>query len=248
MVESEPMTIGRPDSPVTIYRTCVSRPSWWTAMFSNRVASVLVWVCAPWRWVTPNLVTSLNGVLGLALVGYIATQHGREAHPGWIALGLETYVILDCMDGQLARYTKKMSPLGATMDSLVDRIVHPLLFFAMAAWANDASGPEMEGMYFFLLATLMAAAFAILYPHTRFTEHLHGTKSGGFAPQTRGAMQRVRNLVVCLFGGMQVFLFLSVCAIWGRPDIFLYAATPILVSLALGRELLLPWQVSRRSD
>ena len=118
---------------------------------------------------------------------------------------------------------KKLSWVGGCPDSTHQQLLN-------AVGINQGSIVSLKHV-----TPLMAAAFAILYPHTRFTEHLHGTKSGDFAPQTRGAMQRVRNLVVRLFGGMQVFLFLSVCAIWGRPDIFLYGATPILVSLALGR-------------
>jgi phosphatidylglycerophosphate synthase len=48
------------------------------------------------------------------------------------AVLLQLSIIIDCVDGELARYTRQFSQLGAWLDAITDRIKEYLVFFALA--------------------------------------------------------------------------------------------------------------------
>ncbi len=85
---------------------------------ARRVVAVLV--RTP---ITPNQVTLLSGVIGVA--GGIALFGGAE-HPAWLVIAgilLFVSVVLDCCDGQLARARQISSTTGAILDGLADYAV-----------------------------------------------------------------------------------------------------------------------------
>jgi len=45
---------------------------------------------------------------------------------------LQLSIIIDCVDGELARYTRQFSQLGAWLDAITDRIKEYLVFYALA--------------------------------------------------------------------------------------------------------------------
>jgi phosphatidylglycerophosphate synthase len=70
--------------------------------------------------ITPNQVTIFHTVLGVAAGVVIA----RNTPQAWFAAGVmfEARAILDCLDGVLARRTKRSSPFGRALDQLGDTI------------------------------------------------------------------------------------------------------------------------------
>jgi phosphatidylglycerophosphate synthase len=240
------MSIRRPHNPGYIYDTCISHPSLWTRLFSNRIAALVVWCIGPWRIISPNAITGLNSLSGLALVLYILVKLPAGA-PAWVAMiWLELYVIMDCTDGQLARYTDRTSLFGGTFDSLADRIVHPLLFFAMAAWTTEISQPLAHKHTYFALATILAASFSILYPHRLYIDAIKASVGyKGLPPVTTGIFRNLRNIILPVFEGMQVFFFMSIALLFSRPDLFFWVITPVLLALALFRELIRPLLLNR---
>ncbi|GAA2214393.1 hypothetical protein GCM10009850_098580 [Nonomuraea monospora] len=79
---------------------------------------------------TPNTVTGISaGLALLAAVWFSAgTQGGRLA--GAVLLYLS--FALDCLDGQLARYTRTFSPLGAWADGMSDRLKEYAVYVGLA--------------------------------------------------------------------------------------------------------------------
>ncbi|MBF8186657.1 CDP-alcohol phosphatidyltransferase family protein [Nonomuraea sp. K274] len=79
---------------------------------------------------TPNTVTGVS--IGLALLAAVwfsaGTQGGRLAG----ALLLYLSFTLDCLDGQLARYTRTFSPLGAWADGMSDRLKEYAVYVGLA--------------------------------------------------------------------------------------------------------------------
>ncbi len=79
---------------------------------------------------TPNQITVLSFVIGLgAAAAFTATT------PLVVALGLlafHMHVLLDYVDGEVARCRKQTSPRGAYLDLITDRITFPLLVFCAA--------------------------------------------------------------------------------------------------------------------
>ena len=82
------------------------------------------------RGFTPNQVTVFSMFLGvLAAVGF-ATGERWGLVAG--ALLLQAAFTFDCVDGQLARYTRTFSPFGAWLDSVFDRGKEYLVYAGLA--------------------------------------------------------------------------------------------------------------------
>ena len=55
-------------------RTYKDRDAWWTVWLVDPLASRLVWLVAPIRWVTPNLLT-----MGAFLLGFVSAYCFAQA-------------------------------------------------------------------------------------------------------------------------------------------------------------------------
>jgi phosphatidylglycerophosphate synthase len=79
---------------------------------------------------TPNAVTGISiGLAALSAVWFSAgTQGGRLAGAALLFLSFA----LDCLDGQLARYTRTFSPLGAWSDGMADRLKEYMVYVGLA--------------------------------------------------------------------------------------------------------------------
>jgi hypothetical protein len=103
---------------------------WWASIFSGPVANYLLRYIADINWITPNHVTLFALFLGvLASVCFVV------ASPLFMILGallVQLSFIVDCMDGQLARYRQQFSVLGAWLDRIADRVKDFLYFFSLA--------------------------------------------------------------------------------------------------------------------
>jgi phosphatidylglycerophosphate synthase len=101
-------------------RTYKRRDAWWTVWFVDPVASRLVRLVAPWRWMTPNLITTFAFLLGVA-----AAAAFWQASYGWLVAGAVLFhlsFVLDCMDGKIARLNGTGSVFGAWLDYVFDRL------------------------------------------------------------------------------------------------------------------------------
>jgi hypothetical protein len=103
---------------------------WWASIFSGPVANYLLRYIADINWISPNHVTLFALFLGiLASVCFVI------ASPLFMILGallVQLSFIVDCMDGQLARYRQQFSVLGAWLDRIADRVKDFLYFFSLA--------------------------------------------------------------------------------------------------------------------
>jgi hypothetical protein len=67
------------------------------------------------------------------------------------ALLLQLSIIVDCVDGELARYTRKFSQLGAWLDAVTDRVKEYMVFLGLAI------GAEKQGKDLWIPAMAMMA-------------------------------------------------------------------------------------------
>jgi phosphatidylglycerophosphate synthase len=95
-----------------------SRDGFFTTHFISPYSRYLARWCAR-RGLTPNQVTTASLLVALIAAGCAAT--GSRA--GYVAAGvlLLASFVLDCTDGQLARYSLQYSTLGAWLDATFDR-------------------------------------------------------------------------------------------------------------------------------
>ncbi|OLZ70354.1 transferase [Streptomyces sp. IMTB 2501] len=106
------------DEAVRLKSAVKSRDGFFTTFFISPYSRYLARWCAR-RGLTPNQVTTASLLTALIAAGCAAT--GTRA--GFIAAGvlLIASFVLDCADGQLARYALKYSTLGAWLDATFDR-------------------------------------------------------------------------------------------------------------------------------
>lgn len=100
------------------------------------------------RGLRPDVITAISGVLGLLAAGAYA-----GGGLGWRVLGsvlLLLSLVVDCVDGEVARYTRTFSPLGGWLDVGSDRLKEYAVYAGLA-WGAE---PHAWG--------LASAAFAVL--------------------------------------------------------------------------------------
>jgi phosphatidylglycerophosphate synthase len=85
---------------------------------------------------TPNGVTTVSVAIGFAAAAAFATGERAGMIAG--ALLLQAAFTLDCVDGQLARYTRTFSKFGAWLDSVFDRTKEYAVFAGLAIGASQA--------------------------------------------------------------------------------------------------------------
>jgi len=83
--------------------------------------------------VSPNTITLLSMLIGLAAAGCMATGLYEWGIIG--ALLFQLSVIMDCCDGEVARLTFSESRFGKEFDFLADNVVHIAIFVGIASGA-----------------------------------------------------------------------------------------------------------------
>ncbi|MEU3632874.1 DUF5941 domain-containing protein [Streptomyces fradiae] len=106
------------DEAVRLRSAVKSRDGFFTTFFISPYSRYLARWCAR-RGLTPNQVTTASLVTALVAAGCAATG----TRGGFVAAGLLLLFsfVLDCTDGQLARYSLQYSTLGAWLDATFDR-------------------------------------------------------------------------------------------------------------------------------
>jgi CDP-alcohol phosphatidyltransferase len=91
------------------------------------------------RGLTPNQVTLASLVIGVLAAAAFADGERWGLVAG--AVLLQAAFTTDCVDGQLARYTRQFSKFGAWLDSMLDRTKEFLVFGGLAIGASRAGDP-----------------------------------------------------------------------------------------------------------
>jgi phosphatidylglycerophosphate synthase len=89
-----------------------------TTFFVSPYSRYIARYCARQGW-TPNQMTTVSMVIGTVAALAFATGSRTGLIAG--AVLLQAAFTVDCVDGQLARYTRTFSKLGAWLDSVFDR-------------------------------------------------------------------------------------------------------------------------------
>ncbi|WP_289008268.1 CDP-alcohol phosphatidyltransferase family protein [uncultured Thermomonospora sp.] len=93
---------------------------------------------------TPNMVTSLSMAIAVGAAVCFATG----TRVGMVAGAVLYYFafVFDCVDGQLARYTRKFSTFGAWLDATFDRAKEYTVFVGLAVGSTAAAaGSSVHG-------------------------------------------------------------------------------------------------------
>jgi len=118
----------------------------WSIVFARPLAILLLVLVADVRLVTPNLLTLISAASQLAAAALVwpAAWGGADLDPvlrTWLAVGLlQAALVLDCMDGALARYRGTTSNFGSFLDKITDRIGILALLPALGLAAYEITG------------------------------------------------------------------------------------------------------------
>jgi phosphatidylglycerophosphate synthase len=107
--------------------------SFFTTYFVSPYSKYLARLAARRGW-TPNAVTTVSLLVGVAAAAAFAFGSRPALIVG--ALLLQLSFTIDCVDGQLARYTRTFSRLGAWLDSVFDRAKEYLVYAGLAIGAS----------------------------------------------------------------------------------------------------------------
>jgi len=113
----------------------------------RRFSKLLTWVAVK-IGATPNQVTIASFAIGLYAAYLFAQGDNWSILVG--AVLLQVSIIVDCVDGELARYTRNFSELGAWLDAITDRVKEYAVFLGLAYGAFVQNGQNL-----WLLAALL---------------------------------------------------------------------------------------------
>ncbi|MFG2574818.1 DUF5941 domain-containing protein [Streptomyces sp. NPDC048481] len=127
------------DEAVRLKSAVKARDGFFTTHFISPYSRYLARWCAR-RGLTPNQVTTASLITALIAAGCAAT--GTRA--GFVAAGvlLIASFVLDCTDGQLARYSLQYSTLGAWLDATFDRAKEYAYYAGLALGAARGGGTD----------------------------------------------------------------------------------------------------------
>ncbi|MFM8843885.1 MAG: CDP-alcohol phosphatidyltransferase family protein [Actinomycetota bacterium] len=117
-----------------------------SVFFLRKFSKILTWVAVK-IGATPNQVTLISFAIGLYSAFCFAQGTFWQIFLGAVLLQLS--IIVDCVDGELARYTRKFSQFGAWLDAVTDRVKEYMVFLGLAI------GVEKSGRDLWIPAMVM---------------------------------------------------------------------------------------------
>jgi phosphatidylglycerophosphate synthase len=128
-------------------RTYKPVDAWWTVLLVDPLASRLVRLVAPYRWITPNVLTLVATVFGTGAAVCFAMGDRWSLVAGAILFHLS--FVVDCMDGKIARLNGTGTIFGQWLDFVLDRV--RVFFIALALFGGQYVRTD-EVSYLWLMA------------------------------------------------------------------------------------------------
>jgi len=157
---------------------------------------------ADWRLISPNRLTLAS--LATALVACFLITMGEAANLITAAAAIQISYVLDCMDGQLARYRKVTSRFGAFADKWSDYVKFPAILLALTidAFHRDPS----------LTSVVLGLSSVLLVGYLPYLKLLASSelRIGPWSVLSKPDFVS-RNLRFFLFEEAQWYLAVSVC-------------------------------------
>ena len=121
-----------------LWGTKTKQDEWWSSFVTSPLAIAANYLVVDLPWLTPNRITALSFVVAIISAMFIVA--GGTSSFILAAILIHVSHILDCMDGQMARYRQTSSASGSYFDKLTDQVQVTLWFGAVgyAAYAQSA--------------------------------------------------------------------------------------------------------------
>lgn len=197
--------------------------------------------------ISPNLITFISLLIGF-YSAYLFSQ--QEYLIG--ALLFQLSLIVDCSDGEVARYTRKFSNFGRWFDASTDRVKEYTVYAALAYSAPDAMWPWAIGLMalqtFRHLSDYTYSAIAQAREGGLVKRDLFAEDDGFSAPQWRGESEFkywVKKILNFPIG--ERWLVISVLAAigggeWVFPGMFCFGSVSLLYAWLTRIRRTLKWK------
>jgi phosphatidylglycerophosphate synthase len=121
-----------------LWATKTKQDEWWSSFVTAPLAILVNYLVVDWCCLTPNRITALS--FAVAFISAALVFWGDSTYFIAAAVLIQISHILDCMDGQMARYRRTSSPSGSYYDRLTDQVQVILWFGAVGYSAHIQSG------------------------------------------------------------------------------------------------------------
>ncbi|MCW8931293.1 MAG: CDP-alcohol phosphatidyltransferase family protein [Gammaproteobacteria bacterium] len=140
---------------ILLWATKNKDDEWWSSFVTSPLAIVANYFMVDIKWLSPNIITLLSFVI--ALISMVLIVIGGSVN-FIIAAGLiQLSHVLDCMDGQMARYRKSYSSSGSYYDKFTDHL-QVILWFGAVGYAAYNQSQSVEPIF---LAFIGVAFFSL---------------------------------------------------------------------------------------
>ena len=122
---------------IQLWATKNKNDEWWSSFITAPMAILFNYLIIDIKTITPNKITLLSFIIAIVSVIFIVI--GGTISFIFAAILIHLSHVLDCMDGQMARYRKTSSRAGAFFDRITDQIQVSLWFAALGYAAYTQS-------------------------------------------------------------------------------------------------------------
>ena len=125
--------IGQDESEIRTQRALRTDDGFYSTFVLRKLSQKVSMFAVKKNW-TPNQITVTSLIVALVMAGFFATGWWPLMIVG--AIGVQASIIIDCADGEVARYTGVSSQRGAWLDAATDRIKEYALYAGLAFGAG----------------------------------------------------------------------------------------------------------------
>lgn len=213
----------------TLPKNKSSVSSLWVKAVARPLSFPLTYVCAN-LGMSANFVSILSGIVSLAGCILLALPYMWSVITGIILINL--WIVLDCVDGNVARVTKKFSRMGEFFDATYGYIICAFDFLAIGVAAyNSPSVLFGEHSVLIVIIGALACSFNILprlvyQKYTVMCMALEGSdkyqpeNDSFYKPAERKGLTYLRLVIDRQIGTSGLFMpFLIICPIFNCFDI-----------------------------
>ena len=145
-----------------LWATKNKNDEWWSSFVTSPLAIAANFMVVDCRWLTPNLITLFSFITAVAATAFIVV--GGQVDFYIAAALIHVSHILDCMDGQMARYRGVSSRSGGFCDKVTDQ-VQVILWFGAIGYAAYIQTENV-------LPVFLAFAGVAFYSLRGYTKHV----------------------------------------------------------------------------
>lgn len=147
---------------IRLWATKNKEDEWWSSFVTSPLAIAVNYAVADIKWLTPNLITLFSFIT--AIISALFIIAGGTTNFIIAAILIHWSHVLDCMDGQMARYRNITSLAGNFFDKLTDQL-QVSIWFGSVGYAAYAQSQNVQPL-------LLALTGVVLYSLRGYSKYV----------------------------------------------------------------------------